>query len=104
MAKDTPAAGKADIGDALGMIETRGLVGMIEAADAMLKTANVVLVSWQKVDAGLVTALIRGDVGSVKAATDAGASAARRVGELVAVHVIPRPHSEVERVLPKGDV
>ena len=65
---------KADIGDALGMIETRGLVGMIEAADAMLKTANVVLVSWQKVDAGLVTALIRGDVGSVKAATDAGAA------------------------------
>ena len=69
------------------MIETRGLVGMIEAADAMLKTANVVLVSWQKVDAGLVTALIRGDVGSVKAATDAGAAAARRVGELVGVHV-----------------
>ena len=74
------AQDKADIGDALGMIETRGLVGMIEAADAMLKTANVVLVSWQKVDAGLVTALIRGDVGSVKAATDAGAAAARRVG------------------------
>jgi len=76
---------KPPVGDALGMIETRGLVGMIEAADAMLKTANVTLVSWQKVDAGLVTAIIRGDVGSVKAATDAGAAAARRVGELVGV-------------------
>ena len=95
--KTTP---KADIGDALGMIETRGLVGMIEAADAMLKTANVVLVSWQKVDAGLVTALIRGDVGSVKAATDAGAAAARRVGELVGVHVIPRPADDLEKVFP----
>ena len=91
-----------DVGDALGMIETRGLVGMIEAADAMLKTANVVLVGWQKVDAGLVTALIRGDVGSVKAATDAGAAAARRVGELIAVHVIPRPHGSLEDVLPIG--
>lgn len=89
-----------DIGDALGMIETRGLVGMIEAADAMLKTANVVLVSWQKVDAGLVTAFIRGDVGSVKAATDAGAAAARRVGELVGVHVIPRPADDLEKVFP----
>ena len=89
-----------DIGDALGMIETRGLVGMIEAADAMLKTANVVLVSWQKVDAGLVTALIRGDVGSVKAATDAGAAAARRVGELVGVHVIARPADGLEKVFP----
>src|SRR5512134_3747397 len=96
----TVAQDKADIGDALGMIETRGLVGMIEAADAMLKTANVVLVSWQKVDAGLVTALIRGDVGSVKAATDAGAAAARRVGELVGVHVIPRPADDVEKVFP----
>ena len=92
---------KADIGDALGMVETRGLIGMIEAADAMVKTANVVFVGWQKVDAGLVTAIVRGDVGSVKAATDAGAAAARRVGELVSVHVIPRPHGEVERVLPK---
>jgi ethanolamine utilization protein EutM len=89
-----------EIGDALGMIETRGLIGMIEAADAMLKTANVVLVSWQKVDAGLVTALIRGDVGSVKAATDAGAAAARRVGELIGVHVIPRPADDLERVFP----
>ena len=91
---------KVDIGDALGMIETRGLVGMIEAADAMLKTANVVLVSWQKVDAGLVTAIIRGDVGSVKAATDAGAAAARRVRELVGVHVLPRPANDVEKVFP----
>jgi microcompartment protein CcmL/EutN len=91
---------KEDIGDALGMIETRGLVGMIEAADAMLKTANVVLVSWQKVDAGLVTALIRGDVGSVKAATDAGAAAARRVGELIGVHVIPRPADDLEKIFP----
>ena len=91
---------KADIGDALGMIETRVLVGMIEAADAMLKTANVVLVSWQKVDAGLVTALIRGDVGSVKAATDAGAAAARRVGELIGVHVIPRPADDLEKIFP----
>jgi ethanolamine utilization protein EutM len=87
-------------GDALGMVETRGLTGMIEAADAMLKTANVVLVGWQKVDAGLVTAIIRGDVGSVKAATDAGAAAARRVGELVGVHVIPRPADDLERVFP----
>ena len=93
---------KRDIGDALGMVETRGLVGMVEAADAMCKTANVVFVGWQKVDAGLVTAIVRGDVGSVKAATDAGAAAARRVGELVSVHVIPRPHTEVERILPKG--
>jgi ethanolamine utilization protein EutM len=97
--KDKP---KRDVGDALGMVETRGLVGMIEAADAMCKTANVVFVGWQKVDAGLVTAIVRGDVGSVKAATDAGAAAARRVGELVSVHVIPRPHTEVERILPKG--
>ena len=100
MPSDPKTTQKADIGDALGMIETRGLVGMIEAADAMLKTANVVLVSWQKVDAGLVTALIRGDVGSVKAATDAGAAAARRVGELVGVHVIPRPADDLEKVFP----
>ena len=89
-----------EIGDALGMIETRGLIGMIEAADAMLKTANVVLVSWQKVDAGLVTALVRGDVGSVKAATDAGAAAARRVGELIGVHVIARPADDLEKIFP----
>ena len=95
MAKDLP-------GEALGLVETRGLVGMIEAADAMVKAANVVFVGWQKVDAGLVTAIVRGDVASVKAATDAGAAAARRVGELISVHVIPRPHAEVERVLPKA--
>ena len=89
-----------EVGDALGMIETRGLIGMIEAADAMLKTANVTLVSWQKVDAGLVTALIRGDVGSVKAATDAGAAAARRVGELIGVHVIARPADDLEKIFP----
>ena len=88
---------KREIGDALGMVETRGLVGMIEAADAMVKTANVVFVGWQKVDAGLVTAIVRGDVGSVKAATDAGAAAARRVGELVGVHVIPRPADDLEK-------
>lgn len=89
-------------GDALGLIETCGLVGMIEAADAMLKAANVVLVGWQRVDAGLVTAIVRGDVGSVKAATDAGAAAARRVGELVSVHVIPRPDEALEDALPIG--
>jgi ethanolamine utilization protein EutM len=98
--KDANVTVKGNIGDALGLIETRGLIGMIEATDAMLKTANVVLVSWQKVDAGLVTALVRGDVGSVQAATDAGAAAARRVGELIGVHVIPRPADDLERVLP----
>src|ERR1043165_558749 len=95
--KNSQGTDQPEIGDALGMIETRGLIGMIEAADAMLKTANVVLVSWQKVDAGLVTALIRGDVGSVKAATDAGAAAARRVGELIGVDVIPRPADDLEK-------
>src|SRR6476620_6878098 len=89
-----------DVGDALGLVETRGLVGMLEAADAMCKTANVVFVGGQKVDAGLVTAIVRGDVGSVKAATDAGAAAARRVGELVGVHVIPRPHGSVDEAMP----
>ena len=89
-----------EIGDALGMIETRVHIGMIEAADAMLKTANVGLVSWQQVDAGLVTAIIGGDVGSVKAATDAGAAAARRVGELIGVHVIPRPADDLEKIFP----
>ena len=89
-----------DFGEALGLVETRGLIGMIEAADAMVKTANVVFVGWQKVDAGLVTAIVRGDVGSVKAATDAGAAAARKVGELIGVHVIPRPADDVERVFP----
>jgi microcompartment protein CcmL/EutN len=93
---------KLELGEALGMIETRGLVSMIEAADAMVKAANVVIVAWDKVDAGLVTVLVRGDVGSVKAATDAGASAARRVGELVGVHVIPRPADDLERIFPIG--
>src|SRR3990167_3926408 len=87
---------------ALGMVETRGLVGSIEAADAMVKAANVTLIGSEYVGGGYVTVMVRGDVGAVKAATDAGAAAARRVGELVSVHVIPRPHSEVERILPKG--
>jgi microcompartment protein CcmL/EutN len=91
---------KTDIGDALGMVETRGFVGMVEAIDAMVKAANVVFVGWQKVDAGLVTAIVRGDVASVKAATDAGAAAARRVGELVGVHVIARPAEDLEKVFP----
>jgi ethanolamine utilization protein EutM len=94
------AARKLDLGEALGMIETRGLVGLIEAADAMVKAAHVTIVGWEKVDAGLVTVLVRGDVGSVKAATDAGAAAARRVGELIGVHVIPRPADDLERVFP----
>src|SRR5256714_3119070 len=87
--------------DALGMIETKGLIGSVEAADAMVKAANVVLVGKEYIGAGYVTVMVRGDVGAVKAATDAGAAAARRVGELVSVHVIPRPHAEVEKVLPK---
>ena len=86
------------MGDALGMIETRGLVGLIEAADAMVKAAKVTLVGWEKIGSGYVTVLCRGDVAAVKAATDAGASAARKVGELVAVHVIARPHSNLEDV------
>ena len=89
-------------GDALGMVETIGLVGMIEAADAMVKAANVDFVGWQKVDAGMVTAIVRGDTASVKAATDAGAAAARKVGQLVGVHVIPRPHANLEDALPIG--
>lgn len=86
--------------EALGMVETRGLVGAVEAADAMVKTANVLLVGREYIGAGHVTVFVRGDVGAVKAATDAGAAAARRVGELVAVHVIPLPHPEVEGILP----
>ncbi|RRD94071.1 BMC domain-containing protein [Clostridiales bacterium COT073_COT-073] len=89
--------------DALGMVETKGLVGSIEAADAMVKAANVTLIGKEFIGGGLVTVLVRGDVGAVKAATDAGAEAAQRVGELVSVHVIPRPHSEVEVILPKGN-
>jgi ethanolamine utilization protein EutM len=88
--------------EALGMIETRGLVGAIEAADAMVKAANVILIGKEYIGAGYVTVMVRGDVGAVKAATDAGAAAARRVGELVSVHVIPRPHEEAEKILPGG--
>ena len=88
--------------EALGLIETKGLIGSVEAADAMVKAANVILIGKEYIGAGYVTVMVRGDVGAVKAATDAGAAAARRVGELVSVHVIPRPHAEVERILPKG--
>ncbi|MFO7777133.1 MAG: ethanolamine utilization microcompartment protein EutM [Nitriliruptoraceae bacterium] len=88
---------------ALGMIETRGLVGAIEAADAMVKAANVTLVGKEQIGGGLVTVLVRGDVGAVKAATDAGAAAAGKVGELVSVHVIPRPHDDVEALLPSAE-
>lgn len=89
--------------DALGMIETRGLVGAIEAADAMVKAAKVTLIGKEKIGGGYVTVMVRGDVGAVKAATDAGASAAEKVGELVSVHVIPRPHTDVESILPKRE-
>lgn len=87
--------------EALGMVETKGLVGSIEAADAMLKAANVSLVGYEKIGSGLVTVMVRGDVGAVKAATDAGVAAAQKVGEVVSTHVIPRPHSEVEIILPQ---
>ncbi len=86
-------------GDALGLIETRGLIGSVEAADTMVKAANVQLVGYQQVGGGYVTVMVRGDVGAVKAATDAGAEAAARVGEVVSVHVIPRPHADVETLL-----
>ena len=89
--------------NALGMIETKVLVAAVEAADAMVKAANVTLVGKELVGGGLVTVMVRGDVGAVKAATDAGAAAADRVGELISVHVIPRPHSEVELILPKSN-
>ena len=82
--------------EALGMVETKGLVSAIEAADTMVKSANVTLVGYEKIGSGLVTVMVRGDVGAVKAATDAGSAAASKVGELVSVHVIPRPHIEVE--------
>lgn len=85
---------------ALGMVETRGLVAAIEAADAMVKAANVILIGTEKIGSGLVTIMVRGDVGAVKAATEVGAAAAQRLGELVAVHVIPRPHGDVEKILP----
>ena len=87
---------------ALGMVETKGLVGSIEAADAMVKAANVTLIGSEYIGGGFVTVMVRGDVGAVKAATDAGAAAAKRVGELVSVHVIPRPHSDVEMILPQN--
>jgi len=90
--------------DALGLVETRGLVGAIEAADAMVKAANVTLLSEaERVGGGFVTVMVRGDVGAVKAATDAGAAAAKKVGELVSVHVIPRPHPELEKILPAAE-
>ena len=88
--------------EALGMIETRGLVGAIEAADAMVKAANVKLVGKELIGSGLVTVMVRGDVGAVKAATEAGAAAAKRVGELISVHVIARPHADVESILPNS--
>ena len=90
------------MGEALGMIETKGLVGAIEAADAMTKSANVTLMGYEKIGSGLVTVMVRGDVGAVKAAVDAGACAAEKVGAIVAQHVIPRPHTDVEKILPKG--
>ena len=86
--------------EALGMVETKGLVGAIEAADAMVKSANVSLVGYEKIGSGLVTVMVRGDVGAVKASVEAGGAAAKRVGELISVHVIPRPHSDVEAILP----
>ena len=89
------------MGEALGMIETKGLVGAIEAADAMTKSANVTLMGYEKIGSGLVTVMVRGDVGAVKASVEAGGAAAKRVGELVSVHVIPRPHDDVEAILPK---
>ena len=88
--------------EALGMIETKGFAAMVEASDAMVKAAKVELVGYEKIGGGYVTAIVRGDVAAVKAATDAGAAAARRVGELVAVHVIPRPHANLEDTLPIG--
>jgi Carbon dioxide concentrating mechanism/carboxysome shell protein len=88
--------------EALGLIETKGLVASIEAADSMVKAANVELIGYEKVGSGLVTVMVRGDVGAVKAATDAGVASAKRIGEVVSVHVIPRPHTDVEKMLPKS--
>ena len=90
------------MGEALGLIETRGLVGAIEAADTMVKAANVTLISKEEIGGGLVTVMVRGDVGAVQAAVEAGADAAKVVGELISVHVIPRPHAEVENMLASG--
>ncbi len=87
--------------EALGMIETKGLVGAVEAADAMVKSANVELVQYEKIGSGLVTVMVRGDVGAVKAAVDAGVAAGNRVGEVVSSHVIPRPHADIEKILPQ---
>ncbi|SDY23465.1 BMC domain-containing protein [Eubacterium barkeri] len=87
--------------EALGMIETKGMVGCIEAADAMVKSANVELTGYEMIGSGLITVMVRGDVGAVKAAVDAGAAAADKVGQVVSVHVIPRPHPDVEKMLPK---
>ncbi len=89
------------MGEALGMVETQGLVGAIEAADAMTKAANVQLMGYEKIGSGLVTVMVRGDVGAVKAAVDAGKAAAERVGKVVSVHVIPRPHADTEKILPQ---
>ncbi|MCK5567005.1 BMC domain-containing protein [Actinomycetota bacterium] len=88
-------------GEAIGLIETRGLVGAVEAADAMVKAANVKLVGQERIGGGLVTVIVKGDVGAVKAAVDSGAAAAKRVGELISVHVIPRPHADLDMILPK---
>lgn len=96
-----PNGGSSDR-EALGMIETKGLVALIEASDAMVKAADVILVAYEKIGAGYVTAMVRGDVAACKAATEAGALAAQKVGELVSVHVIPRPHSNVHKVFPSG--
>jgi microcompartment protein CcmL/EutN len=90
--------------EALGMIETKGLVGSIEAADAMTKAANVTLIGCEKIGSGLVTVMVRGDVGAVKAAVDAGAAAAKNVGQVVSQHVIPRPHADVEKILPQTKI
>jgi len=87
--------------EALGMVETKGLVGAIEAADAMVKAANVDLIGYEKIGSGLVTVMVRGDVGAVKAATEAGSAAAKIVGEVVSIHVIPRPHADTEKMLPQ---
>ncbi len=88
--------------EALGMIETRGLTALVEASDAMVKAANVRLIGWQKIGSGLVTAMVVGDVAAVKAAVDAGSAAASRVGEVVGIQVIPRPHSDLQAILPKA--
>ena len=90
------------MGEALGLVETRGLVAMIEAADTMVKAANVTVAGWEKIGSGYVTVMVRGDVAAVRAATDAGAAAARRIGELISVHVILRPHPSLEDLLPIG--